>query len=102
MGAATRRWLTQDSVNSSADMDDSTNKPPPDRIGRNLIKAFTCVGAILGAGALGLLKTVSLFGEQMGWFSSPLRLGAGYWWIVGGAALGFLSSWLLVRSRRGS
>lgn len=81
-------------------MAEPTPSRPPDKVGRTLIKAFTIAGAILGAGALGLAKTVILFGEEFGWIAHPPRLGAGYWWILGGAALGFVASWILVRSRR--
>lgn len=80
-------------------MPDSTDPRPPDKVGRNLIKALTFVGAILGAGAIGLAKTVVLFGEELGWISHPPKLGAAHWWILGGAVLGFVGSWILVRSR---
>lgn len=76
------------------------NPRSPDKAGRNLIKAFTCAGAILGAGALGLAKAVSLFAEQLGWIAQPLRLGDGFWWILAGAVIGFLGSWLMVRLQR--
>ena len=74
----------------------------PDKVGRNLIKALTFVGAILGAGAIGLAKTIVLFGEELGWVSHPPKLGAAHWWILGGAAVGFVGSWLLVHTRRRS
>ena len=74
----------------------------PDKVGRNLIKALTFVGAILGAGAIGLAKAVVLFGEEAGWISNPPKLGAAYWWILGGAGLGLIGSWILVRTRRRS
>jgi len=79
-----------------------TDQRPPDKVGRNLIKALTFVGAILGAGAIGLAKTVVLFGEELGWILHPPRLGGAHWWILGGAAVGFLGSWILVRTRRRS
>ncbi len=83
-------------------MANSTDPRPPDKAGANLIKALTFVGAILGAGAIGLAKTVVLFGEEAGWISTPPKLGAAHWWILGGAALGLLGSWVLVRIRRRS
>jgi hypothetical protein len=81
-------------------MPDSIDPRPPDKVGRNLIKALTFVGAILGAGVIGLAKTVTLFGEELGWISNPPALGGAHWWILGGAVLGFLGSWVLVRTRR--
>lgn len=83
-------------------MANSTDSRPPDKVGRNLIKALTFVGAILGAGAIGLAKAIVLFGEELGWISDPPELGGAHWWILGGAIVGFVGSWILVRTRRRS
>ncbi|MEY4387463.1 MAG: hypothetical protein RLY20_2746 [Verrucomicrobiota bacterium] len=83
-------------------MPEADQNHPPDKAGRNLIKAFTIAGGILGAGAFGLAKTVILFGEEAGWISNPLRLGSGYWWTAIGLGLGFFGSWWMVWARRRS
>jgi hypothetical protein len=83
-------------------MNEKPNSPasPPDRAGRTLIKAFAFAGAILGVGAIGLVKTAILFGRELGWITTEPHLGAALWWILGGALLGGVAGGLLVTLRR--
>jgi len=74
--------------------------PDPARPGRTLIKAFTFAGAILGVGLFGLVRTIVLFGAELGWFGDEPRLGPAYVWVAGGAFTGFLIGWILVRARQ--
>jgi amino acid transporter len=67
---------------------------------RNLVRAFTFVGAILGTGAIGLAKTAMLFAGEMGWLTHQPSLGPVWSWILGGAILGFIGGYVLVRARK--
>ena len=67
-----------------------------------MIKAFSLLGAIAGMGLFGLARTVILLGEAWGWCSPGKGVGPFYDWVLGGAAAGLLSGWLLVTLRRQS
>jgi hypothetical protein len=74
-------------------------KPSLDRSARTLIKAFTFAGAILAGGAYGLLRTLILFGRELGWLESEPGLGGLHWWLLGGIGAGWLLGRVLVRLR---
>jgi hypothetical protein len=75
-------------------------EPRFNRTERNLVKALTFAGAILGVGAIGLAKTLMVFAEELRWISHRPSLGPAVLWILGGAAAGFVGSYLLVRARK--
>lgn len=80
-------------------MKDRNESHSRDKVGRALIKAFVFAGAILGVGAFGLVRTIVLLGVDMGWFKDSPQLGSGYWWLGGGAGLGLVAGWMLVKAR---
>jgi hypothetical protein len=80
-------------------MNRNASRPSPDRAGRTLTKAFAFAGAILAAGAYGLLRTLIVFGCESGWLESEPSLGGLQWWLLGGVGAGWLLGRVLVRLR---
>jgi len=78
-------------------MSPESEKPVRERSGRTLIKAFTFAGVILAIGAFGLVRTVLLFGMELGWFSVEPSLGPFYCWLCGGVVFGLVMGLVVVR-----
>lgn len=79
--------------------DSDPNPEPAEKRDKTFIKAFTFAGAILGTGLFGLAKTVVLFATTEGWVREGIGVGRYYYWLLGGALLGFGLAWGLVKAR---